>query len=61
MYKLVHNIEAKNTGGIENRPEMVTAEEDFYYHKPVIYIYININRFFFTLDNILSLSIFVLD
>lgn len=36
VYKLVHNIEAKHTGGIENRPEMVAAEEDFYYHKPVI-------------------------
>lgn len=36
VYKLVHNIEAKNTGGIENRPEIVAAEEDFYYHKPVI-------------------------
>jgi len=37
VYKLVHNIESKNTGGIENRPEIVAAEEDFYYHKPVIY------------------------
>jgi len=37
VYKLVHNIEAKHyTGGIENRPELVAAEEDFYYHKPVI-------------------------
>jgi len=35
----VHNIEKKNTGGIENRPEVVAAEEDFYYHKPVILIY----------------------
>lgn len=35
VYKLVHNIEKKNTGGIENRPEVVAAEEDFYYHKPI--------------------------
>ncbi|XP_026811011.1 membrane-associated guanylate kinase, WW and PDZ domain-containing protein 3-like [Rhopalosiphum maidis] len=35
VYKLVHNIERKNTGGIENRPEVVAAEEDFYYHKPI--------------------------
>jgi hypothetical protein len=32
----VHNIEGKNAGGIENRAEKVAAEEDFYYHKPVI-------------------------
>lgn len=40
VYKLVHNIEKKNTGGTENRPEVVAAEEDFYYHKPVIWIYL---------------------
>jgi len=40
VYKLVHNIETNNTGGIENRPEIVAAEEDFYYHKPVIYNYL---------------------
>lgn len=54
VYKLVHNIEAKNTGGIANRPEMVAAEEDFYYHKPVIYIPMNILLLFicFPLNNI---------
>lgn len=36
VYKLVHNIETQNTGGIASRPEMVPAKEDFYYHKPVI-------------------------
>ncbi|XP_025408250.1 RING finger protein B-like [Sipha flava] len=35
VYKLVHNIEGKNAGGIENRAEKVAAEEDFYYHKPI--------------------------
>ncbi|VVC40725.1 PDZ domain [Cinara cedri] len=35
VYKLVHNIETKNIGGIANRPETVAAKEDFYYHKPI--------------------------
>lgn len=36
VYKLVHNIETNNTGGIANKPEIVSAKEDYYYHKPVI-------------------------
>lgn len=35
VYKLVHNIEAKTNGGIENRPATVAAADDFYQHKPV--------------------------
>lgn len=39
VYKLVHNIETKTIGGIENRPATVPAADDFYQHKPVWYKY----------------------